>query len=205
MNATKEFDEILKLFKDYTNVRRRTIALDKYQELQKTKIGADIRPMDLLVRESLVEHVGSLPIVATYLYPKLEHKEKIDLGKVLIMLGIHDIGETVVGDGHPHQKTQTFVDDEFAAALSLLPEMYHDYLGEYEERKTLDAKFAKSVDVFATFLTDQLLPPEFVAERHDLYGFSWKQMDEKRDKMFNWDNYLHELFKEVIVRYQAMY
>lgn len=51
---------------------------------------------DEIVRETLSEYVGSLPIIATYIHPFLDHK--VDLGKVLIILAIHDIGELRTGD-----------------------------------------------------------------------------------------------------------
>lgn len=206
MNTEKIFSELVDLHKKYYSVHRRTIALDKYDELDSRGFISEqnIEPDDNILRESLLEHVGSLPIVAAFLYPHLEHKEQIDLGKVLKMIAIHDIGETVVGDGHPHQKTESFIESEYQAAIELLPEEYHPLLDEYEERETFDAKFAKSVDVFATFLSDQVLPPEFVRRRLRAHGFSWKEIGEKRYEIYAWDGFLKELFKVVVERYQKI-
>jgi len=41
-------------------------------------------------------HVGHLPVIASYLHQFCEHKDSIDLGRTLMMLAIHDIGETIV-------------------------------------------------------------------------------------------------------------
>jgi hypothetical protein len=148
--------------------------------------------------------VGNLPVVATFLYPYLEQKENIDLGRVLTMLAIHDIGETVVGDGHPHRKTQEHIESEYHAALGLLSESYHRILDEYEARESFDAKYAKAVDVFSTFLSDQLHPPVMVQTRLRMHGFSWQEIEEKRYKVFEWDSFLRELFLEVIKRYKVI-
>ena len=202
MDYEQIVNNLLTLHKKYSNVHRRTIALDKY-----TQVSIDtlrIEPESELVRESLLEHVGSLPMVATYLYPFLEHKSQIDLGKVLTMLAIHDIGETVVGDSHPHQKTKESIENEHQRALELLSEEYHLLFEEFGHQETVDAKFAKSVDVFATFLSDQLLPSDFVTKRLMAYDFSSQLFVEKRLEIFAWDSTLKELFEEIIQRYQKM-
>lgn len=196
------FNELVDLHKKYYAVHRRTISLDKYSELENKK--QNIKLDHNMLRESLLEHVGSLPVVATFLYPYLENKKEIDLGKVLKMLAIHDIGEIIVGDGHPHQKTDDFIETEYQAAIQLLPKEYHALLDEYEEWKTLEAKFAKSVDVFTTFLSDQVLPSEFVRKRLRAHGFSWEEILEKRYQIYEWDKFLKELFEVVVKRYQKI-
>ncbi len=200
-NTEKILDALLELYKNYSHIHRRAIVLDKYSLVCENN--PNIEPENKLVRESLLEHVGCLPVVATYLYPFLDHKSKIDLGKVLTMLAIHDIGEIVVGDGHPHQKTPDFINSEHREALKLLSTNYHSLFEEYEEGESLEAKLTKSVDVFATFLPDLLLPRDFIAKRLAAYGFSSQLFVEKRTVVFDWDNTLHELFKEVIKRLQA--
>ena len=202
MDSKHTLNKLLALYTDYSHIHRRTIALDKYDLISRSN--PKIEPENELVRESLLEHVGSLPIVATYLYPLLEHRSNIDLGKVLILLAIHDIGETVVGDAHPHPKTEDLIKSEYQQALSLLPGEYHPYLEEFENKITPESKFAKSVDVFVTFLSDLMLPPDFVARRLSAYEFSSKVFFEKRYEIFAWDSSLTELFEEVIRRYQEM-
>ncbi|MBP9686840.1 MAG: hypothetical protein KBD66_03520 [Candidatus Doudnabacteria bacterium] len=75
---------------------------------------------------------------------------------------------------------------------------------EYEAWESFDAKFAKAVDVFATFLTDQLLPPAMVKARFSAHGFSWQVFEEKRYAVFAWDSFLKELFAEVITRFKII-
>lgn len=202
MDTERILNDLLTLHANYSEVLRRTVALDKYARVSLEN--PRIEPESQLVRESLLEHVGSLPMVATYLYPFLEHKSHIDLGKVLTMLAIHDIGETVVGDSHPHQKTEESIEIEHRKALELLSEEYHPLFEEIELQETLDSQFAKAVDVFATFLSDQVLPPDFVAKRLSTYGFSSQLFVEKRQEVFVWDSFLKELFEEIIQRYQKM-
>lgn len=202
MNAEQIFDDLLTLYKSYYEVHRRTVSLDRYNET--TARSFEFEPTDPILRESLLEHVGSLPIVATYLYPYLEHREKIDLGRVLQMLAIHDIGEVVVGDEHPYRKTDKFIDSESKAALDLLPTQYHELYVEYDTRETYDAKYAKAADMFSTFLVDQLLPKEFVAKRHKANDFTWKGYDERRYSTFEWDAFLLKLFEVVVMRYQQI-
>lgn len=67
--------------------------------------GYEYNPEDKLVRETLIEHVAILPILATALYPYINDSE-VDLGEALIMLAIHDIGELVVGDENVFTKQE---------------------------------------------------------------------------------------------------
>jgi 5'-deoxynucleotidase YfbR-like HD superfamily hydrolase len=205
-NVNKIFDALVELHKNYSLIHRRNISYDKYAVLEKLGLleSQKITVDQSIVRESLLEHVGNLPLVATFLYPYLEQKENIDLGRVLTMLAIHDIGETVVGDAHPHRKTQEHIESEYKAALELLSESYHSLLNEYEAWESLDAKFAKAVDVFSTFLSDQLHPPAAVQARLKIHGFSWQEIEEKRYKVFEWDTFLKEFFAEVVERYKAI-
>ena len=206
LNFSQIFDSLIELHKNYCLIHRRNISYDKYKVLEELgllesqKIAVD-QP---IISESLLEHVGNLPMVATFLYPYLEQKERIDLGRVLTMLAIHDIGETVVGDEHPYMKTSEHKESEYQAAKSLLSESYYYLLDEYEARETLDAKYAKAVDVFSTFLSDQLHSPIMVQTRLKMHGFSWQEIEEKRYGIFEWDLFLRELFLEVVRRYKTI-
>lgn len=200
------FDALVELYKSYSLVHRRNLSYDKYAVLGNMGLleSQRIAPDQPVVCESLLEHVGNLPVVATFLYPHLEQRDRINLGRVLTMLAIHDIGETIVGDGHPHRKTQEEAKVEYKAALSLLSESYHKLLAEYEAWETLDARYAKAVDVFSTFLSDQLQPPKMVQTRLKIHGFSWQEVEKKRYEVFEWDAFLKGLFSEVIKRYQGI-
>jgi len=206
LSISQIFDALIELHKNYSLIHRRNISYDKYTVLEKLGLleSQTVTVDQPIVTESLLEHVGNLPIVATFLYPYLEQKEKIDLGRVLTMLAIHDIGETVVGDAHPHRKTSEHTESEYQAALGLLSESYHGLLDEFEASESFDAKYAKAVDVFSTFLSDQLYPRAIVKKRLSIHGFSWQEFEEKRYKVFEWDAFLRELFVEVIKRYKVI-
>ena len=49
-----------------------------------------------LFMRHVMEHVGTLPILATYFHGHVT--EPVNLGRVLELLAVHDIGEIVVGD-----------------------------------------------------------------------------------------------------------
>jgi putative hydrolases of HD superfamily len=118
---------------------------------------------DKIIRETLLEHVGCLPIVATYLHQYID--KPIDLGKVLIMLSIHDIGELVVGDETFFNKQKQVNDNEFEAALNLLPEYQKEYFIELEKNQTNEAKFANSVDKLVPSLLELFLGKEATIDR----------------------------------------
>lgn len=98
-----------------------------------------------LIRESLLEHVGTLPILATYLHWCIE--QNINLWRVLSMLAIHDIWEIVVWDEICFLKNdwnKKFLEQE--EALKLLSPKHHNLYKEFKESITKEAKFAKSID-----------------------------------------------------------
>ncbi len=202
--VSEVYDEILNLYKNYCMTHRRVISLDKYLVAKEVGVFEQDKPDQKIIIESLLEHVGVLPIVATFLYPHLHNKDKIDFGKVLLMLAIHDIGETVNGDLHPHRKTEKDIFNEQEAAKNLLNKRYHETYDEFENQQTLEAKFAKAVDVFSTFLADLFLPTDLVKERLKIYDFSWQLFEEKRRSVFMWDFFLNELFDEIIERYKKI-
>lgn len=202
MDSSFLFDEAIELYRQYSSVHRRAISLDKFLQLQKQ--GEEVDYDSLAIRETLLEHVGILPVMAVFLYPHLEHKDHINLSRTLCMLAIHDLGEIVVGDMHPYKKTSEFQERELKVTLGMLPENLHELYHEYETRETYDAKFAKAVDVFAAFLSDQLLPPSVAANRFRHFGFSWQQIEEKRYEIFAWDATFRSLFYEIVARYQKI-
>jgi hypothetical protein len=206
MEISQFFDGLIELYARYSNVYRRTISWSKFKDSQGQEhpVDAELTLGSKLFRETLLEHVGSLPIIAAYLHPHLEHAQHVNLGKVLSMLAIHDIGETVVGDGHPHRKSPEFIDTERRVALALLSSDLHGLFEECEAGETLEAKYAKSVDVFSTFLADQLIPPTLVRQRLIMNGFPWEEIEKKRYEVFAWDAFLKELFNEVGRRYREI-
>jgi len=165
-NIYKEtLDRIIFLYKGYSREYRASTQpfhLEKAKSLIKNyKYKVD----DLLVREPLIEHSGSLPIVATTIYPNINDKN-VDLGRALIMLAIHDIGELVSGDEITFTKNGNKTKDEKKEALNLLPKSFHSIYIEMEERQSDTARFAKAVDKMTPDIVDLMTPAEVTIERY---------------------------------------
>ena len=101
--------------------------------------------------ESIAEHVYGVCILAISI--DSEFDMDIDIEKVVKMLVLHEIGETIIGDITPFDGIS--IDEknniEHAAWKKLLnglikEEELYDLLIEFDERKTNDAKFAYLCD-----------------------------------------------------------
>src|SRR3989344_1720444 len=90
-------DKIIFLYERYSKEHRSSTQPFHLQKVKELVKDYHYDCNDLLVREPLIEHTGSLPIVATTIYPYLNNSQ-VDLGRALIMLAVHDIGELIVGD-----------------------------------------------------------------------------------------------------------
>lgn len=159
---------------------------------------------DELIRESLIEHVGCLPIIAVFLHPYLDID--VDLGKVLIILAIHDIGETVLGD------ELTFIKQadshEYIEGKKLLHLNYHKLYQEEFEALTPEAKFAKSIDKFAPDILDLLCGENYSIKRvakqanwqeHDVMQ---KIRDKKRPFML-WSAFMTNFHDQLFSRFET--
>ncbi len=174
------------------------------QTVTKSVIGYTYNPADHLVRETLIEHVGCLPIIATALYPYINDSE-VNLGDALIMLAVHDIGELVVGDENVFTKNDSGRQAEFNAGLGLLHTYYHPFYEAVENKTTKSAKFAKSVDKVAADIIDYLTPANITKER--LKHFADFEPDQivpkiiefKRPHMI-WNPFLEEFHIHLISR-----
>jgi len=90
-------DQLVFLYSGYSTEHRANTQPFRLKSIQNYINNYEYNPKDLITREPLIEHTGSLPIAATTIYPYIKNSE-VDLGKALIMLAIHDIGEIKVGD-----------------------------------------------------------------------------------------------------------
>jgi 5'-deoxynucleotidase YfbR-like HD superfamily hydrolase len=126
-------------------------------------------PDDFIIRESLLEHVGSLPIVASQLYPFIDDAE-VDLGHALALLSIHDIGELATGDEITFTKKASKADNEKAEALKLLHPSMHEMYLEIEERRTQTARFAKAIDKITPDILDLVTPVELNIKRYQHFA-----------------------------------
>lgn len=197
-------DTLIELLQKYARTYRATITRGRYAALVEAGIVKDFALDAEIIREPLVEHIGNLPVIASYLHQYLEHKNSVNLGRVLTMLSIHDIGETKTGDIVTYHKTSNDEQEESVVARSLLPKYLFEFFEEIEKHETPDGMFAKSVDAIAPLLHDLSLPPELVFKRLAFYNFGVKEIIAKKQKLFEWDANLKNIFEYLIEKYRDM-
>ncbi len=193
-------DKLISLQRAYAFTYRAMVTEERYTGLVESGILKDYAINMTALREPLIEHVGHLPIIASFLHSLIEHRNEVDLGRALIMLSIHDIGETVVGDQFAYTKTDAHAVSEEAAAKLLLSEELFAYYTEMEQRESLDAKFAKSIDAMAPFL-HEMSRPELTSKRFAFYQFNTEKIRTKKRPYFEWDAVLLALFDEFMERF----
>lgn len=168
MNSRKTalnlLDELEFLFENYSQELRATTQPYYLANIQDKIKDYTYDPEDALVRETLMEHVGSSPVTATAFYPYIADAE-VDLGQALIMLAIHDIGELVTGDQITFTKNSSSKAPEAEAAMKLLHGSYHDAYRAVESRSTQTAKFAKAIDKIVPDIFDYLTPADITIWR----------------------------------------
>ena len=188
---------ILQLTKKYSSTPRSIVTYDRYKNIIERGLLKDYTYDSEIIREPLIEHIGHLPIIASYLHQFIRHKDEVDLGRVLTILSVHDIGETEVGDMITYSKTQHHEKAEDDAAKQLLPDYLYKCFEEYEEQKSIDSKFAKAVDAIAPLLHELSLP-KITAERFKYHNFNVDKIIDKKRVCFEWDIVLSEIFDFVI-------
>ncbi len=194
-------NQLLEHQSKYASVSRWIPTEERYKRLIQSGLITEWNYDNEAVREPLIEHVGHLPIIAVFLHQHIEHCEEVNLGRVLIMLAIHDIGETEVGDVLTYNKTSKVEESELAAAKRLLPPSLFGLFSEFEERETVDAKFAKAVDSIAPILREITLPPEVISGRFEYYNFNKDMIVNKKRPHFEWDKVLLEMFVDLMDKY----
>lgn len=125
--------EITKAQFDYAKVFRKTLSLSRYKLVVDQKILKEDDYFNEIVRESDLEHIGHLPLVATFIHPHLENRDKVDLPKTLLYLALHETPERIVGDMLNEDKTNQYSEDELKAAKELLSGHYQHYYELYED------------------------------------------------------------------------
>ena len=196
-NIPEIVNGILKLTKNYSLTPRSIVTYDRYKNLIESGLLKEYSYGLEAIREPLIEHVGHLPIIASYLHQFIEHRDDVNLGEVLTILSVHDIGETEVGDMITYSKTEDHEKSEDEAAKKILPDYLYERFKEYDQEKTINAKFAKAADSIAPLLHELLLP-KITAERFKYYNFSIEKIIAKKKIYFEWDGVLSEIFDHVI-------
>jgi hypothetical protein len=168
MVANTHIQEVLAkvefLFEKYSLERRATTQPYLLNKVKETVKDYTYQPDDELVRETLMEHVGSTPVVATTLFPYLEDNE-VNIGDSLTMLAIHDIGELITGDEITFTKKASSKNPEYEAALKLLNPIYHKIYDDLETKTSKSAKFAKAIDKITPDIMDYLTPADITVWR----------------------------------------
>lgn len=106
-------------------------------------------------QESVAEHTWRMALMAMVLSSEID--SKIDLSRVMEMVIVHDLGEVYLGDyqvygnGNPAPENKHELEQEaLKNLLKLLPsfssEKIYSLWLEFEEKKTIEAKFAVALD-----------------------------------------------------------
>ena len=134
---------------------------------------------DCETREDDAQHAWHMAIMTLLL--KEYANEEIDVLKTVSMLLIHDLVEVYAGDTYAYdeegKKTQAEREAKAADKLyGLLPEDQGDYLKnlwyEFEEQKTPEAKFARTMDCFQPLILNDATD-----------GRAWKEHGVKRSQV----------------------
>ncbi len=200
MNTKEILERLIELQERYSFEKRHLVTGDRYVQIIETGLVPEGDFGNPAVREPLLEHVGHLPVLAAFLHPYLEHSKEIDLGRVLIMLAIHDIGETEVGDVFTYDKTDSQEDVEFKAAMKLIEPEQQVVYQEYEERISLEAKYAKCIDALAP-VVHSVRRPQIKIDNFRMKGRVVQDIIDKKTQYFEWDQLMKEIFELCMEHY----
>jgi len=185
--------EFLKIQHGYQFTRRASLTKERFRDVADASEIIAFEESNQAVREPLIEHVGHLPIIASFFYEHTAHTKDIDLGRVLTILSIHDIGETELGDINTYDKTEADEAEELEVARKLLSPTLIPYFEEYEALETVDAKYAKFVDAMSPVF-HKLDMPYINQKRFHAKGRSTADIINKKRPHMEWDSFLLELF-----------
>jgi len=211
-NQSQQAEELLKklefLFEKYSNEPRAMTQPHILQRVADKVSDYQYHPEDVLVREMLIEHVGSLPVFATAFYPYI-HDDKVDLGKALTMIAIHDIGELITHDEMSFTKKASAKDLEYEAALSLLDPFYHDLYEDVESQASVTAKFAKAIDKVTPDVLEYFSPADITLRRY-AHFLGLESVDEiidliakKKQPYMRWNPFMTAFHKLLLEKLSA--
>ena len=201
MTSEQLLNEIVKAQADYAKIFRKTISLTRRRlAIQNHNFSPDDFDNEV-IRESDLEHIGHLPLVATMIHPHLENRDKVDLGKTLLYLALHEAPERIVGDVMHEDKTDDYNNAELEAAHKIYSDSYEHYFKLYEDFhfiKNIDAQFAYSVDRIAPMIY-------YEAQDVDTRSIIWDAYDLNTDKIrksvrryMEWDKTLYDLCEHIL-------
>lgn len=145
--------------------------------------------------ESVADHIYGTQMLAYAM--KYEFNYDIDINKVILMLAVHEIGETIIGDLTPEdmtiQKKSEYENQIVNQLLNLIPNsnLLQKLFEEFESKKTKEAQFAYQIDKAECDLQARLYEQDnsFI-KNYQKYSFTqeWVGFDRKRipfDKNFD--------------------
>lgn len=204
MEIDRLLDGLFDLLAKYGAVHRKNIQPFTKRKIVQQFPGYIPEYNDEVIRESLIEHVGCLPIIATYLHPHMDRE--VDLGRALTMLAIHDIGELVVGDRLTFHKSEDQAPDEYQAAIGLLHDDHIALYAEMDKLATNDALFVKSIDKMAPDIYDYLCGEQYTIDRLALQaGWSREEVIDnvraKKRPYMLWSPFLTAVHDEIFTQF----
>lgn len=145
--------------------------------------------------ESVADHIYGTQMLAYAMQSEFAYD--IDINKVILMLAVHEIGETIIGDLTPedmpsHLKS-TYEVKTIKELLTLIPnsQMLEKIFMEFESKETKEAQFAYQIDKAECDLQARLYEQDgSFTNNYQKYTFtkSWVEFDRKRipfDKKFD--------------------
>lgn len=105
--------------------------------------------------QSVAEHIYNMLILAHYFRDLEDPGHKLDMQKVVKIILMHDMGEIETGDIIQGEKTKTHENEESLAITNVaekspyfIKKEIRELFDEFENPKTREGKFAKSIDKF---------------------------------------------------------
>ncbi|MDA3936900.1 MAG: HD domain-containing protein [Actinomycetota bacterium] len=178
---------------DFARISAFMLEIDRLKDvLRKTKPLAVDRP------ENSAEHSWQVALLATLLASNAS--ERVDVGRVVEMLLVHDIPEIEIGDVIVYAQHDPERDKQEAAAAHALFEMLpepqashcFDLWLEYEQRLTAEARYAYAVD--------RLMPVLHNLQRN---GGTWREYGISLDQVLEVNAVTGEALPEVWAQVQA--
>ena len=143
--------------------------------------------------ESVAEHVYSTQMLAIAM--KSEYQYDIDIEKVILMLAIHELGETVIGDltrfqieKHEKEKIEHAAVHNILATL-LDGEKIEKLFLEFDEMKTPEAKFAYQCDKLECDLQSKLYDQEHCVDLNHQDGNNTVNNDTVKELLLSGESF----------------
>lgn len=152
--------------------------------------------------ESVADHIYGCQMLAYAM--KSEFNYNVDINKVILMLVVHEIGKTVIGDLTPEDMPEDLKNEyerkTVKELLDLIPSsnLLKNLFEEFENKKTKEAKFAYQIDKTECDLQARLYEQDgSFEENYQKYSFTkaWVDFDRKR---INFDTNFNDLLEFVI-------